>query len=157
MTIKELGFNTNNQHPYAVNKKTVNLTSTPFKLVIKGECNFIWSDNLTELLYNHYYTRVCKYTMVSLIHALSVQRNGVHGNRVHENVIWSSIFSEAWCSYFIKYSEYEEYTNNNGHLKQYHQTSNIMHTLVSIKVVDHSDVDGASLVGAAPTTSSFSS
>ena len=38
----------------------------------------------------------------------------------------------------------------------YHKTSNIRRTLVSNKIVDHSDVVGASPVGAAPTTSSFS-
>ena len=36
------------------------------------------------------------------------------------------------------------------------QTSNISLTLVGNKIVDHSDVVGASPVGAAPTTSSFS-
>ena len=38
----------------------------------------------------------------------------------------------------------------------YRKTSNLSHTLVGNKIVDHSDVVGASLVGAAPTTSSFS-
>ena len=38
----------------------------------------------------------------------------------------------------------------------YHQTSDIGHTLVGIKIADHSDVVGALPVGAAPTTSSFS-
>ena len=38
----------------------------------------------------------------------------------------------------------------------YHQTSNIRHTKVGNKIIDHSDVVGASSVGAAPTTSSFS-
>ena len=38
----------------------------------------------------------------------------------------------------------------------YHQTSNISCTLVGNKLADHSDVGGASPVGAAPTTSSFS-
>ena len=38
---------------------------------------------------------------------------------------------------------------------QYRQVSNIRRTLVSNKIVDHSDVVGASPVGAAPTTSSF--
>ena len=38
----------------------------------------------------------------------------------------------------------------------YHQVSNIRITLVGNKIVDHSDVVGASPVGAAPTTSSFS-
>ena len=40
--------------------------------------------------------------------------------------------------------------------KQYRQVSNIRRTLVGNKIVDHSDVVGASPVGAAPTTSSFS-
>ena len=38
----------------------------------------------------------------------------------------------------------------------YHQISNITHTLIGNKIVDHSDVVGTSPVGAAPTTSSFS-
>ena len=38
----------------------------------------------------------------------------------------------------------------------YRQTSNITPTLVGNEIVDHSDVVGASPVGAAPTTSSFS-
>ena len=38
----------------------------------------------------------------------------------------------------------------------YHQVSNISGTLVGDNIVDHSDVLGASPVGAAPTTSSFS-
>ena len=38
----------------------------------------------------------------------------------------------------------------------HHKISNISHTLVGNKIVDHSDVVGASPVGAAPTTSSFS-
>ena len=41
-------------------------------------------------------------------------------------------------------------------LQYYCQVSNISCTLVSNKIVDHSDVVGASPVGAAPTTSSFS-
>ena len=39
-------------------------------------------------------------------------------------------------------------------LYYYRQTSNISHTLVGNKLADHSDVVGASAVGAAPTTSS---
>ena len=38
----------------------------------------------------------------------------------------------------------------------YRKTSNIRRTLVGNKIVDHADVVGASPVGAAPTTSSFS-
>ena len=40
--------------------------------------------------------------------------------------------------------------------KKYRKISNISRTLVGNKIVDHSDVVGASPVGAAPTTSSFS-
>ena len=39
---------------------------------------------------------------------------------------------------------------------KYRKTSNKRRTLVGNKIVDHSDVVGASPVGAAPTTSSFS-
>ena len=39
---------------------------------------------------------------------------------------------------------------------EYRKISNIRHTLVGNKIIDHSDVVGASPVGAAPTTSSFS-
>ena len=38
----------------------------------------------------------------------------------------------------------------------YPKISNLRRTLVGNKIVDHSDVVGASAVGAAPTTSSFS-
>ena len=41
-------------------------------------------------------------------------------------------------------------------IAQYRKTSNISRTLVGNKIVDNSDVVGASPVGAAPTTSSFS-
>ena len=39
---------------------------------------------------------------------------------------------------------------------KYRKTSNVRRTLVGNKIVDHSDVVGASPVGTAPTTSSFS-
>ena len=39
---------------------------------------------------------------------------------------------------------------------EYRETTNARRTLVGNKLVDHSDVVGASPVGAAPTTSSFS-
>ena len=41
-------------------------------------------------------------------------------------------------------------------LSIYRKTSNIRRTLVGNKIVDHSDVVGASPVGATPTTSSLS-
>ena len=43
-----------------------------------------------------------------------------------------------------------------SHTSDYRQITNIRRTLVGNDVVDHSDVVGASPVGAAPTTSSFS-
>ena len=42
------------------------------------------------------------------------------------------------------------------HIIDYRKTSNISRTFVGNKIVDNSDVVGASPVGAAPTTSSFS-
>ena len=44
----------------------------------------------------------------------------------------------------------------NFHKEEYRKTSNISHNLVGNTIVNHSDVVGASPVGAAPTTSSFS-
>ena len=45
---------------------------------------------------------------------------------------------------------------NNEKKIEYFQISNIRCTLTGNKLVDHSDVVGASPVGAAPTTSTFS-
>ena len=41
-------------------------------------------------------------------------------------------------------------------VKDYRQVSNISRTLVGNKIVDHSNVVGATPIGAAPTTSSLS-
>ena len=46
--------------------------------------------------------------------------------------------------------------DDNGNQRETTQVSNIIRTLVGNKIVDHSDVVGASPVGAAPTTSSLS-
>ena len=43
-----------------------------------------------------------------------------------------------------------------GLVETYRQVSNISYTLVGNQIVYHSDVVGAAPVGAAPTTSSFS-
>ena len=48
------------------------------------------------------------------------------------------------------------FSEDSARFNAYRQTSNIRHTLVDNKIVDHSDVVVASPVGAAPTTSSFS-
>ena len=54
-------------------------------------------------------------------------------------------------------SYYDQANNKTDPLiKDYRQVSNIRRTLVGNWTVDHSDVVGASPVGAAPTTSSFS-
>ena len=48
------------------------------------------------------------------------------------------------------------YMRHSTSMSYYRQTSNISRTLVGTKIVDHSDVVGASPVGADSTTSSFS-
>ena len=53
-----------------------------------------------------------------------------------------------WCTSF-------QAANSHG-FKKYRKTSNKSRTLVGNIIVDNSDVVGASPVGAAPTTSSFS-
>ena len=54
----------------------------------------------------------------------------------------------------VRLSNFEYYLT--GLVHTYRKTSNISRTLVGNKIVDNSDVVGASPVGAAPTTSSFS-
>ena len=48
------------------------------------------------------------------------------------------------------------YGSHGDHKANYRKTSNISLTLVGNEIADHSDVVRASPVGAAPTTSSFS-
>ena len=50
---------------------------------------------------------------------------------------------------------YVHYVQYQLPLGEHRQTSNIRRPIVDNKIVDHSDVVGASPVGAAPTTSSF--
>ena len=50
----------------------------------------------------------------------------------------------------------KSYLQQNIYKISYRKTSNISRTFVGNKIVDNSDVVGASPVGAAPTTSSFS-
>ena len=54
-------------------------------------------------------------------------------------------------------NEFESFTLHSEEICNivYRKTSNIRRTLVGYKIVDHSDVVGASPVDAAPTTSSF--
>ena len=55
-------------------------------------------------------------------------------------------------------ADFVKRTQGERHLSfsKYRHVSNIRRTLVGNKIFDHSDVVGASPVGAAPTTSSFS-
>ena len=73
----------------------------------------------------------------------------------------NSTYLFFFCSYTpttsIPYLLMPSLLNIRSHdIKDYRKTSNIRRTLVGNKIVDHSDVVGASPVGAAPTTSSFS-
>ena len=58
-------------------------------------------------------------------------------------------FILSWDEIFINQTTLTVWVN-------YPKTSNISRTLVGNEIVDHSDVVGASPVGAAPTSSSFS-
>ena len=61
-----------------------------------------------------------------------------------------------WSSRQLYEGRLEAHESVAQHLLRYGETSNIRRTIVGSKIVDHSDVVGASPVGAAPTTSSFS-
>ena len=66
--------------------------------------------------------------------------------------IKSELLLITYIKYFINAPKHMLFLFN----KQYHKTSNIRRTLLGDKIVDNSDVVGALPVGAAPTTSSFS-
>ena len=56
----------------------------------------------------------------------------------------------------VSMNKTNKYIPENNMQYDYQHTSNIWCTVVGNKIVDHSDVVGASPIGAAPTTSSFS-
>ena len=62
----------------------------------------------------------------------------------------------VWLSLLIGFNTYTRAEATILLLVRYRKTSNVSRTLVGNKIVDNSDVVGASPVGAAPTTSSFS-
>ena len=62
------------------------------------------------------------------------------------------IFHPSYCIYSASVLLIDFF----GDTSYYRQTSNMRRTLVGNKVVDHSNVVGALPVGAAPSTSSFS-
>ena len=61
-------------------------------------------------------------------------------------------FERSWRPSVVMPHNYPQFVIN----EDYRQVSNIGRTLVGNEIVDHSDVVGASPVGAAPTASSFS-
>ena len=74
----------------------------------------------------------------------------------HITCLWISVLhTYIFQGYFMGITTYCK-TSNISHTRQYCKTSNISHTLIGNKIVEHSDIIGASPVGAAPTTSSFS-
>ena len=88
----------------------------------------------------------------------SCQDLGVATSQTHEPVLRSSVLQ-----LLLLLPHSHPVNNIRPNMKQeqseaaiYRQVSNISHTLVGNEIVDHSDVVGASPVGAAPTTSSFS-
>ena len=68
----------------------------------------------------------------------------------------ASILSRPQCVKRFTMLQKLEVTSRVLAIESYRKTSNISRTLVGNKIVDNSDVVGASPVGAAPTTSSFS-
>ena len=67
------------------------------------------------------------------------------------------VFCDTWEQFYKTAARYQFVEQLwKLHFLNYRKTSNISRTLVGNKNVDHSDVVGASPVGAAPTISSFS-
>ena len=100
----------------------------------------------------------------SILNAFSVIEVTVHAFQVklHLSSQWSQwqgvIISSGNCLVLKKHQAIT-WVNDDpvlGCLHVYRQVSNIRRTLAVNKFVDHLDVVGASPVGAAPTTSSFS-
>ena len=71
------------------------------------------------------------------------------------HVVTSVLFGVYFRHRFATWEIYECINSSRLQSIPYRKTSNIRRTLGN-KIVDHSDVVGASSVGAAPTTSSFS-
>ena len=66
------------------------------------------------------------------------------------------MFHKIYSTILVSEKQSSSNLQNKHWSLKYRKTSNISRTLVSDKIVDNSDVVGASPVGAAPTTSSFS-
>ena len=77
-----------------------------------------------------------------------------------ESILYSQfqgIICDHWFIFKQNWYHHQNWIHNQQLVwKLYRQVSNIRRTLVGNKIVDHLDVFGASPVGAALTTSSFS-
>ena len=69
---------------------------------------------------------------------------------------WHMKTCQHMSAWYTWYTMHSSGTSCKHGMLIYHETSNITHTLVGNIIIDNSDVVGASPVGAAPTTSSFS-
>ena len=79
---------------------------------------------------------------------------------IYHDITYGTVITVAESEQDFRITTYTPYLTLMSELSgvycEYHKTSNIRCTLVGNKIVDHSDVVGASPVGAAPTASSFS-
>ena len=80
-----------------------------------------------------------------------------HGMKLHMKFHMKYIFMWSFMWNCYKISLQVSNVKWNVHIEIYRQTSNTSRTSVGDKTVDYADVVGASPVGTAPTTSSFSS
>ena len=74
----------------------------------------------------------------------------------HDHVIVKYISLSRYVTEKKWYSQSNDVTCDTTKLNKYRKVSNIRRTMVGNNIVDHWDVVGASPVGTAPTTSSFS-
>ena len=91
---------------------------------------------------------VCAYHYPCPKASVVLTQPGQSGHHFADNIFRCIFVNEKFCILLTFFSR--------GSSLQYRKTSNVRRTLVGNKIVDHSDVVGASPVGTASTTSSFS-
>ena len=138
-------------------------TFHPWCLCIKTRCLFYWlrlSGYLTRSTLHMIDTlRHWSYCSLALSHSYGIRSlSSLYGQMSPGRGKMAAILQTAFSNQFswIKPLEFQIKIHKNMLLRDYRKVSNIRRTLVGNKVVDHSDVVGASPVGAAPNTSSFS-
>ena len=136
--------------------------SCSFKKTMKQflECHWMkWMRHyLRQWIHWWLSTRLC---IISIANAMEILQSCTL-NHIYRHVGWSQFATHVWNGsrafiYVILSSKH--FTAKScevTELQDYRQTSNISRTWVGNKIADHSDVVGASPVGAAPTTSSLS-